>query len=185
MTVDTVGNPGGRRRERQTGRRRERRLYVQFDDTELEVIHTAARREGMAPAAWAGRQLMAVAQEVLVPVSRDAGDVLRELIEARVRLRETVSALRALTDPASAEPAVCTSAPGASGTPTPAVCASAPGASGTPTPAVCASAPGASGTPTPGAVPQTTRLVLEEALRAVSRVDQATVQVMRERRSRS
>ncbi|SDC98894.1 hypothetical protein [Streptomyces sp. AmelKG-A3] len=170
MAVDTVGNPGGRRRERQTGRRRERRLYVQFDDTELEVIHTAARREGMAPAAWAGRQLMAVAQEVLVPVSRDAGDVLRELVEARVRLRETVSALRALTGPPSAEPAVCTSAPGASGTPT-------PGASGTPT-------PGASGTPTPGAVPGAA-LVLEEALRAVSRVDQATVQVMRERRSRS
>ncbi|MEV4000519.1 hypothetical protein AB0K62_33420 [Streptomyces halstedii] len=167
MAVDTVGNPGGRRRERQTGRRRERRLYVQFDDTELEVIHTAAGREGMAPAAWAGRQLMAVAQEVLVPVSRDAGDVLRELVEARVRLRETVSALRALTGPTSA---VCTSAPGASGT-------SAPGASGT-------SAPGASGTPTPAAVPGTD-LVLEEALRAVSRVDQATVQVMRERRSRS
>ncbi|MEU8741959.1 hypothetical protein ACFYPK_33095 [Streptomyces halstedii] len=161
-TIDTAGNPGGRRRERQTGRRRERRLYVQFDDTELEVIHTAAGREGMAPAAWAGRQLMAVAQEVLVPVSRDAGDVLRELVEARVRLRETVSALRALTGPTSAEPAVCTSAPGASGT----------------------SAPGASGTPTPAAVPGTD-LVLEEALRAVSRVDQATVQVMRERRSRS
>lgn len=145
--IDTAGNPGGRRRERQTGRRRERRLYVQFDDTELEVIHTAARREGMAPAAWAGRQLMAVAQEVLVPVSRDAGDVLRELVEARVRLRETVSALRALTGPPSAEPAVCT--------------------------------------PTPGAVPQTTRLVLEEALLAVSRIDEATLQVMRERRSRS
>ncbi|WP_405799953.1 hypothetical protein OG291_31510 [Streptomyces halstedii] len=94
---------------------------------------------------------MAVAQEVLVPVSRDAGDVLRELVEARVRLRETVSALRALTGPTSA---------------------------------VCTSAPGASGTPTPAAVPGTD-LVLEEALRAVSRVDQATVQVMRERRSRS
>ncbi|MFE7521498.1 hypothetical protein [Streptomyces halstedii] len=162
--IDTAGNPGGRRRERQTGRRRERRLYVQFDDTELEVIHTAARREGMAPAAWAGRQLMAVAQEVLVPVSRDAGDVLRELVEARVRLRETVSALRTLTDPAnpaSAEPAVCTSAP-----------------------AVCTSAPGASRTPTPGAVPGAA-LVLEEALRAVSRIDEATLQVMRERRSRS
>ncbi|WP_157850495.1 hypothetical protein [Streptomyces griseolus] len=104
----------------------------------------------MAPAAWAGRQLMAVAQEVLVPVSRDAGDVLRELVEARVRLRETVSALRALTDPA--DPA--------------------------------SAEPGASGTPTPAAVPGAA-LVLEEALRAVSRVDQATVQVMRERRSRS
>ncbi|MFD9100251.1 hypothetical protein ACFVZN_04160 [Streptomyces virginiae] len=39
---------------------------------------------------------MAVAQHTLVPVSRDAGDVLRELIAARVHLRETVTALRAL-----------------------------------------------------------------------------------------
>ncbi|MFD6115283.1 hypothetical protein ACFWG0_35030 [Streptomyces yangpuensis] len=49
-----------------------------------------------SPASWAGRQVMAVAQHVLVPVSRDAGDVLRELVAARVHLRETVTALRAL-----------------------------------------------------------------------------------------
>lgn len=49
-----------------------------------------------SPASWAGRQVMAVAQHVLVPVSRDVGDVLRELVAARVYLRETVTALRAL-----------------------------------------------------------------------------------------
>ncbi|MGW7099653.1 hypothetical protein [Streptomyces sp. NPDC054883] len=48
---------------------------------------------------------MAVAQHVLVPVSRDAGDVLTEL-QARVQLRETVTAFRALTaaDPWGAPP---------------------------------------------------------------------------------
>ncbi|WP_405826990.1 hypothetical protein [Streptomyces sp. NBC_00105] len=40
---------------------------------------------------------MAIAQEVLVPVSHDAGDVLCELVAARAHLRETVTALRALT----------------------------------------------------------------------------------------
>ncbi|MEU8102063.1 hypothetical protein [Streptomyces rubiginosohelvolus] len=56
----------------------------------------------MALGAWAGRQLMAVAQEALVPVSRDAGDVLRELIRSRLHLhlQETVAALHALATPA-------------------------------------------------------------------------------------
>ncbi|MFG2716566.1 hypothetical protein ACGFX2_39545 [Streptomyces goshikiensis] len=47
---------------------------MSFSDTELAVVRTAAEREGMASAAWAGRQVMAVAQHVLVPVSRDTGD---------------------------------------------------------------------------------------------------------------
>ncbi|MFB8050692.1 hypothetical protein [Streptomyces rubiginosohelvolus] len=47
---------------------------MSFDDAELKVVTTAARRDGqMALGAWAGRQLMAVAQETLIPVSRDAG----------------------------------------------------------------------------------------------------------------
>ncbi|MFF3089985.1 hypothetical protein ACFVRB_33855 [Streptomyces nojiriensis] len=96
MTVDADGNTGGRRRERQAGEPRKKRFYVSFSDTELAVVRTAAEREGMASAAWAGRQVMAVAQHVLVPVSRDAADVLRELVQARVHLRETVTALRAL-----------------------------------------------------------------------------------------
>ncbi|MFG2873960.1 hypothetical protein ACGFYU_02980 [Streptomyces sp. NPDC048337] len=71
-------------------------MNLSFNDAELEVVKAAAR-EGMSPASWAGRQVMAVAQEVLVPVSRDAGDVLRELVAARVHLREMVAAVRALT----------------------------------------------------------------------------------------
>ncbi|WP_371594544.1 hypothetical protein [Streptomyces virginiae] len=55
---------------------------MSFSDTELAVVRTAAEREGMASAAWVGRQVMAVAQHVLMPVSRDAADVLRELIAA-------------------------------------------------------------------------------------------------------
>ncbi|MFJ9549341.1 hypothetical protein [Streptomyces erythrochromogenes] len=61
-----------------------------------------------SPASWAGREVMAVGQHVLVPVSRDAGDVLRELIAARVHLRETVTALRALA--AAGPPAASLSA---------------------------------------------------------------------------
>ncbi|MFE5723291.1 hypothetical protein [Streptomyces erythrochromogenes] len=76
-------------------------MNLSFNDAELEVLRLAAGREGMSPASWAGRQVMAVAQHTLVPVSRDAGDVLRELIAARVHLRETVTALRAL---AAADP---------------------------------------------------------------------------------
>ncbi|MFD4917002.1 hypothetical protein ACFWNR_27840 [Streptomyces virginiae] len=71
-------------------------MNLSFNETELEVVRLAAGREGMSPASWAGRQVMAVAQHVLVPVSRDAGDVLRELIAVRVHLRETVTALCAL-----------------------------------------------------------------------------------------
>ncbi|MFE7183079.1 hypothetical protein [Streptomyces erythrochromogenes] len=139
MTVGADGNTGARRRERQVGEPRKKRFYVSFSDTELAVVRTAAEREGMASAAWAGRQVMAVAQHVLVPVSWDAGDVLRELIAARVHLRETVTALRAL---AAADP------------------------------------------PTAG-LPVTAAEVAARALDAVARVDEATVAVMRERRSRS
>ncbi|MFD3472100.1 hypothetical protein ACFWWM_38430 [Streptomyces sp. NPDC058682] len=46
-----------------------------------------------------------------MPVSQDAGDVLRELVAARVHLHETVTALRALT----------TAAPPGAGVPDPAV----------------------------------------------------------------
>ncbi|MEU9305508.1 hypothetical protein [Streptomyces sp. NPDC048269] len=103
------------------------------------MVRTAAEREGMASAAWAGRQVMAVAQHVLVPVSRDAGDVLRELVQARVHLRETVAARRLLT----------------------------------------ATGPSVAG------LPETAADVVKETLRAVARMDAATVQVMRERRPRS
>ncbi len=139
MAVGADGNTGGRRRERQAGEPRKKRFYVSFSDTELAVVRTAAEREGMASAAWAGRQVMAVAQHVLVPVSRDAGDVLRELVQARVHLRETVAALRSLT----------------------------------------VTGPSGAG------LPESAATVVEETLKAVARLDAATVAVMRERRPRS
>lgn len=113
----------------------------------------------MATAAWAGRQLMAVAQHTLIPVSADTGDVLRELIRSRFHLQETVTALRALTAPTVPFPVV----------------------SGTPAERRCAALPNAAAPVLPEAV----RVVLEAALEAVRRVDEATVQVMRERRPRS
>ncbi|WP_354595992.1 hypothetical protein R1Y80_35225 [Streptomyces sp. JL1001] len=133
---------------------------MSFDDTEMEVIRTAARRDGqMALGAWAGRQLMAVAQETLIPVSRDAGDVLRELIRSRLHLQETVAALHALTTPAAPFPV----------------------APGTPVSRPRTVLPH---TVDP-VLPDPVRAVLTQALEAIGRVDEATVQVMRERRSRT
>ncbi|MYV51323.1 hypothetical protein [Streptomyces sp. SID3212] len=199
MTADTVGDPGGRRRERQVGRRRSNRFYMVFDDTELEVVRAAAGREGMAPAAWAARQLIAVGQQVLVPVSQDAGDVLRELVQARVQLRETVRAVRALPDPAPAEPVrpapsaplptmPPVSAPAVSVRHAPALPVSRPRPGPAVPDAVPVSAADLAGVPAAGVVDPVVDAVgrvLAEVLAAVSRVDAATVQVMRERRPRS
>ncbi|MEW2174472.1 hypothetical protein AB0935_31830 [Streptomyces sp. NPDC007027] len=133
---------------------------MSFDDTEMEVIRTAARRDGqLALGAWAGRQLMAVAQEALIPVSRDAGDVLRELIRSRLHLQETVAALHALATPAPPFPV----------------------APGTPPLHPRSALPH---TPEP-ALPDPVRTVVTQALEAIGRVDEATVQVMRERRPRT
>ncbi|MEU7332803.1 hypothetical protein [Streptomyces parvus] len=133
---------------------------MSFDDTEMEVIRTAARRDGqMALGAWAGRQLMAVAQETLIPVSRDAGDVLRELVRSRLHLQEAVAALHALATPAVPFPV----------------------APGTPPLRPRSALPH---TPEPD-LPDPVRAVLTQALDAIGRVDEATVQVMRERRPRT
>ncbi|MFF2236507.1 hypothetical protein [Streptomyces anulatus] len=147
------------RRERHQTETRDKRLYVTFSATELAVVQTAAGREQMAPAAWAARQLMAVAQHTLIPVSADTGDVLRELIRSRTHLQETLTALRALTIPAVPFPAV----------------------SGTPAERPRAALPNA----VAPVLPDTVQVVVDEALNAVRRVDEATVQVMRERRPRS
>ncbi|MFF5881233.1 hypothetical protein ACIQ9M_34925 [Streptomyces californicus] len=160
MTPGTDENTTIKRRERHTGTLRNRRLYITYTDAELKVVTTAARRDGqMALGAWAGRQLMAVAQETLIPVSRDAGDVLRELIRSRLHLQEAVSALHALTTPPAPFPVPAT-APAAH------PYAALPH---TPRPAP----PGPAGT------------ALTQALDAIARVDEATLQIMRERRSRT
>lgn len=130
-----MAGEGGRRRERESGARRSQRVGVAFSEVELEVVRAAAVREGMSAAGWVGRQAMAVAQDVLVPVSADRADVLREFVRARAGLREVAVRLDAL-GPA-----------------------------------------GVTGVGLADAV--------ADARAAVVRVDEATVAVMRERRSRS
>ncbi|MFJ5050452.1 hypothetical protein [Streptomyces sp. NPDC088719] len=133
---------------------------MSFNDTELSVVSAAANRDGdLALGAWAARQVMAVAQHTLIPVSADTGDVLRELIRSRAHLQETLTALRALTTPTVPFPAVL----------------------GTPADRPRAALPNA----VAPVLPDTVRVVVEAALGAVRRVDEATVQVMRERRPRS
>ncbi|WP_234316513.1 hypothetical protein [Streptomyces sp. NRRL F-5702] len=105
MTSGTSDQSTTRRRERHTATPRNKRLYITYTDTELEVVRLAVRHEGQAAAAWAGQKLMAVAQGTLIPVSRDAGDGLRELIRSRLHLQEAVSALHALTTPPAPFPA--------------------------------------------------------------------------------
>ncbi|MFD3643680.1 hypothetical protein [Streptomyces griseus] len=159
MTVSRTGK-GPLRRERQPGHRRTSRVNMSFNDTELSVLSAAAKRDGeLALGAWAGRQLMAVAQHTLIPLSADTADVLRELIRSRAHLQETLTALRALAAPRAPFPAVFN---------TPAEHPRAPLPS--------ALAP---------VLPDAVREVVDEALEAVRRVDEATVQVMRERRPRS
>ncbi|MFJ5552526.1 hypothetical protein [Streptomyces sp. NPDC093225] len=71
-------------------------MGVAFTPAELAVVRAAAGREGMSAAGWVGQQVMAVAQQVLVPVSADRADVLRELVRARAGLREITVRLDAL-----------------------------------------------------------------------------------------
>ncbi|MGW5930889.1 hypothetical protein ACWF2L_32345 [Streptomyces anulatus] len=158
MTVSRT-DKGPLRRDRQPGNVRANRVNMSFNHTELSVVSAANRDGDLAPAAWAGRQVMAVAQHTLIPLSADTGDVLRELIRSRAHLQETLTALRTLTAPTVPFPVVFTA----------------------PVDRPCAALPNA-----PARVlPDEFRVVVDEALSAVRRVDEATVQVMRERRSRT
>lgn len=123
-----------RRRERQAGQVRANRLTVAFSEAEFAVVRRVADGESMAAAAWAGHAVMAVAQQVLVPVSAERADVLRELVQARAGLREI--AVRLDRHDAA------------------------------------------------GLAAGTSEEVLADVRAAVARVDEATLQVMRERRSR-
>ncbi|MFI9060226.1 hypothetical protein ACIGXQ_37880 [Streptomyces anulatus] len=148
------------RRDRQPGNARANRVNMSFNDTELSVVSAAANRDGdLALGAWAARQVMAIAQHTLIPVSADTGDVLRELIRSRAHLQETLTALRTLTTPTVPFPVAFTA----------------------PADRPCAALPNA----TAPMLPETVRVAVEAALSAVRRVDEATVQVMRERRPRS
>ncbi|WP_371606827.1 hypothetical protein OG725_37290 (plasmid) [Streptomyces sp. NBC_01213] len=96
---ETPLGTGSRRRERQTTEPRSHRVPLSFNRAEMDVLRAAAGRESMAPASWAARAALAVAQEILIPVSADRADVLRELIRSRAFLCETATRVSALTPP--------------------------------------------------------------------------------------
>jgi hypothetical protein len=76
-----------RRREREPAGPRSNRLKVSYNDTELAIVQEAADRENQALASWVAWVALAVAKEVVVPVSVDAKEVLQELIQSRGQLR--------------------------------------------------------------------------------------------------
>lgn len=76
-----------RRRAREAGGARSHRFLVSFNDDEMTLLREAAARDNTALAAWVADAALAVAKEALVPVSVDAKEVVKELIESRNQLR--------------------------------------------------------------------------------------------------
>lgn len=76
-----------RRRGREPGGPRSHRFKVSFNDDELAIVQEAADRENQALASWVGQAALAVATELVVPVSADAKVVLQELVRSRSQLR--------------------------------------------------------------------------------------------------
>ncbi|MFF3958804.1 hypothetical protein ACFYY1_37215 [Streptomyces sp. NPDC001890] len=75
-----------RYREREADGRRNNRLKVSYTDTELAIVREAAARDNQALASWVAAAALAVAAEVVVPVSPNAKDVLAELVRATTQL---------------------------------------------------------------------------------------------------
>ncbi|MFE6866583.1 hypothetical protein ACFVFS_08495 [Kitasatospora sp. NPDC057692] len=73
------------RRGRSRTTPRARRVNLAFSDAELEIVQTAAARDGMATGAWASQVAVMVAREQLVP-GTGSRNALRELITARAEL---------------------------------------------------------------------------------------------------
>ncbi|MFD6534755.1 hypothetical protein [Streptomyces sp. NPDC060184] len=160
--TDTGRSPGARRRERQPSSPRSHRVPLSFNVVEMDVLRAAAARESMAPASWAARAVMAVAQHVLVPVSAERADVLREFVRARAELRETAAVLDRLTARHASGPESARAVDGPAREGVHAVAENT----------------------VVEAVEDRVRDVLDDVRRAVARVDAATLQVMRERRER-
>lgn len=74
------------RRRARPEKPRRTRLLVTYNEDELEILKEAARRSSMAVASWIAGAALDVACGVVVPVSVDARDVVRELILARSQL---------------------------------------------------------------------------------------------------
>jgi hypothetical protein len=128
-----------RRRVRGEGPRGER-VRFWFSEDEMAVVRTAAERDNRAVAAWVAEASLAVAKEVLVPVSPDAREVLAELIRARSELSRIGSNVNQIARTLNSDATVTQAQLDA---------------------------------------------VLARAERAVQRMDEATVQLMRERRPRT
>ncbi|MFF4821332.1 plasmid mobilization relaxosome protein MobC [Kitasatospora sp. NPDC001309] len=116
------------------------RVRFWFTETEMEVVRLAAARDNQSVGAWVAERSLAVAKEVLVPVSPAARDVLAELMRARSELSRIGSNVNQIARAVNSDAEVTQAQLDA---------------------------------------------VLERATRAVERVDEATVQLMRERRARS
>ncbi|MFB7090794.1 hypothetical protein [Streptomyces sp. NPDC056296] len=84
---ETLSHVSVRRRGREPGGPRAHRIKVSFNDPELAIVQEAADRENQALASWVGQVSLAVATELVVPVSADAKEVLQELIQSRGQLR--------------------------------------------------------------------------------------------------
>ncbi|WP_328418463.1 hypothetical protein OG542_40490 (plasmid) [Streptomyces violaceus] len=74
-----------RRRARESGGPRSNRFLVSYNDDELAVLIEAAARDNTALASWVADTALAVAAGVLVPVSADAKEVLREQVNSRAQ----------------------------------------------------------------------------------------------------
>ena len=74
-----------RRRAREDGGPRSNRFLVSYNDAELAILLEAASRDNTALASWVADAALAVATGVVVPVSADAKEVLREQVNARAQ----------------------------------------------------------------------------------------------------
>ncbi|UZI33949.1 hypothetical protein [Streptomyces sp. VB1] len=74
-----------RRRAREDGGSRSNRFLVSFNDAELAILKETADRDNAALASWVADAAFAVATGVVVPVSGDAKEVLREQVNARAQ----------------------------------------------------------------------------------------------------
>ncbi|MGZ3103489.1 hypothetical protein [Streptomyces sp. H72] len=82
-----------RRRARESGGPRSNRFLVSYNDDELAVLIEAAARDNSALASWVADNALQVAAGILVPVSADAKEVLREQVNARAQAARIGSGL--------------------------------------------------------------------------------------------
>ncbi|MGW6588394.1 plasmid mobilization protein [Streptomyces globisporus] len=84
---ETRRRPTVRRREREAGGIREKRIKVSYNDDEHAIVTAAAERDSRAVASWVARVSLDVAEEIVVPTPVNAKAVVAELIETRNQLK--------------------------------------------------------------------------------------------------